>query len=239
MSTRFKSVNGGFTVIEVVLFLAVSSLLAIGIFAGATVNINNQRYHDAVKTFRASLQTQYTSTLRVENPLHPEEPCQFAGEAGTLPRGTSRCELIGKLLTIESGTKVTVRNILGLPPAVEGPSTQTDLEVLKGYQLGVLDANSQEFSPEWSTSVDWNGTSTFQLILLRSPSSGTILTYARTGNSMDVEEYVNNLSPATTQPDTTICVRPEGIAVADSQTIVIRSRGSSSNAVEDGLGTCT
>jgi hypothetical protein len=49
----------GFTILEVVLFLAVTMALIAGMFVGTTTNIDRERYNDSVESFKSFLQEQY------------------------------------------------------------------------------------------------------------------------------------------------------------------------------------
>jgi len=59
--------QGGFTVIEVMLFLAVTGLLAVGILVGSGVAIGQQRYRDSVNTLKSYIQQQYSEVTSVIN----------------------------------------------------------------------------------------------------------------------------------------------------------------------------
>jgi type II secretory pathway pseudopilin PulG len=57
----------GFTVIEVMLFLAVTGALAVGILVGAGVSIGQQRYRDSVNSLKSTIQDRYNQTTNVVN----------------------------------------------------------------------------------------------------------------------------------------------------------------------------
>ncbi|MEP6710564.1 MAG: prepilin-type N-terminal cleavage/methylation domain-containing protein, partial [Candidatus Saccharibacteria bacterium] len=52
----------GFTIIEVMLFLAISGALAVGILIGSNVAITSQRYRDSLNSLQSLLQQQYNQT---------------------------------------------------------------------------------------------------------------------------------------------------------------------------------
>jgi type II secretory pathway pseudopilin PulG len=116
----------GFTVIEVILFIAISSFLIIGLVMGVSSTIARQRYVDSVQDFADVLRTQYYAVSNPTIPswvgadmldyvypnaagvyLSPEDrraACGFRDMIGdTNPRpvsaGQSRCELYGRLIT--------------------------------------------------------------------------------------------------------------------------------------------
>ncbi len=60
MKKSISKIVDGFTIIEISLFLAISSFLAVGLMAGWTTNINRQRYTDMVSTFKSDIQQVFT-----------------------------------------------------------------------------------------------------------------------------------------------------------------------------------
>jgi hypothetical protein len=132
----------GFTVIEVVLFVAISGLLLVGLLFGVTSSIARQRYQDSVQDLADFLKTQFYA---VSNPQLPEwfdgrwmgqdmldyntgDTCGFAepivgldyeGNATAVPRrrGQSNCQYYGRLITFgENGEqdRVNVYLVVGM-----------------------------------------------------------------------------------------------------------------------------
>lgn len=78
-----KWIRSGFTLIEVMLFLAVTALLFLGVTLGISGSIFQQRYNDSVQNFADFLRGIYSDTTNVEH-------------NGT---GTSEQAIYGKLIT--------------------------------------------------------------------------------------------------------------------------------------------
>lgn len=117
-----SSSRSGFTVIEVMLFLAISGLMFAGLLAGAGSSIARQRYKDSVQDFTEFIRGVYSSALAVENfrqePIFSNDVCNIRSEdairslsvdqvekisnvdlyAG-LP-GRTNCVFYGKLITV-------------------------------------------------------------------------------------------------------------------------------------------
>ena len=53
----------GFTIIEVVLVIAISGLMAAGIMIGVSSSINRQQYRDSVQSFAAFLRSEYSKVV--------------------------------------------------------------------------------------------------------------------------------------------------------------------------------
>src|SRR5438105_2995852 len=119
--------QAGFTIIEVMLFLAVSAGLSAAIFGTSMLNINQQRYIDAVKSSKALLQEQYINTIRVQNPNDTNSECLDAsGNTQTSTTGANDyCLVVGKLISVSGGSSIVIRNIVG-QPTDEDYSSNTD-----------------------------------------------------------------------------------------------------------------
>ena len=102
----------GFTIVEVVLFLAVTGLLTIGVLVGSSAAIAQQRYRDSVNSLKGFIQEQYSQTVNVMDGDVNNPACSVSGnslilDSGTLqPRGTSDCLLLGRYL-------IALRGFLG------------------------------------------------------------------------------------------------------------------------------
>jgi len=59
--------KGGFTLVEVLLFLAVSSVIIIALMAGLTQTVARQRYNDTVQDFVEFLRRQYSEVITTTN----------------------------------------------------------------------------------------------------------------------------------------------------------------------------
>lgn len=58
--------NRGFTIIEVMIFLAISGFLLVGIMAGTSASISRQRYQSAVQELSEFLRTQYSAVVNAQ-----------------------------------------------------------------------------------------------------------------------------------------------------------------------------
>jgi len=126
----------GFTVIEVILFLAITGLLIVGLLLGVNASIARQRYQDSVQDLADFLKTQF---FAVSNPTLPEwngpdlldydteaasSRCNFTGTFTTtegievpIRRGQSNCQLFGRLIVFgEHGdqNRVNIYLIIGM-----------------------------------------------------------------------------------------------------------------------------
>ena len=126
----------GFTIIEVMLVLTISTALAMAILSTITTNIHRQRFLDSYTDLANYLRSAYSATINVQNPRLFTEDSGFSctlnslwDENGRLTTNTdtdnypgrSRCAVYGKLITFgekdpETGapsTKVHMYDIIG------------------------------------------------------------------------------------------------------------------------------
>lgn len=244
---RFKSYKSGFTIIEVMLFLAISGALAAGILASSSVAINSQRYRDATNTLQASLQKQYNQTAHVVNERNgPTERCNATGVATSLqnggePRGSSECLVMGRYIAIQNSGAITLSNVIGYKARSATVTTETG--ELQNYDF-FLDSSTTE-----SDEVAWGGTLTFKdsanrtiavndndqaftLLVLRSPLTGVTRTFTYVGKKNVTEINGVSIAAATAQDSYKICVDPALFTVGTSLGILVHARASSAGAIE-------
>lgn len=223
----------GFTIIEVMLFLAVTGLLAIGVLIGSNTAIAQQRYRDSVNTLKGFIQEQYNQTTNVLNSNATNPVCKQAGSALILDdsklqdRGTSDCLLLGRYLLIEP-TKVTAYNVIGQPLTSEDGSD--DIAALKNYVLSASDVAETK-------DIDWGATivkpktttgMTTSVLILRSPLSGSVVTFVQDG-SQNPSTMIDSSNMA--QKD--LCVDPQGGALTSQRLAVrINAQATSQSSIE-------
>lgn len=131
----------GFTIIEVMLFLAISGMLAATLLGGWGVMINTQRYKDSVRTLQTFLQQQYNLVYNVENGRSTKLLCDAVhgvreADAGA-PRGQTDCTLLGRYIYI-SGGNVRVAGIVGTVLDDAVLSAETDVEAILGSKPKII-----------------------------------------------------------------------------------------------------
>lgn len=180
MSTQTRS---GFTIIEVMLFLAITSALTIAILVGSGAAISRQRYNDSVNSFKGLIQEQYSQIANVINTAPRNPICTPSGDTLSFnggseqPRGTSQCLIIGRFLLVEP-TEVTAYNVIGQPPA-DSTAGSSDSATLKTYAVAVQSPETHEIS--WGARIvpKTGEGETTGILIVRSPLSGSILTYIK------------------------------------------------------------
>lgn len=156
---RKKPIKLGFTIIEVMLFLAVTGFLIMGIMAGTGVSVSRQRYNDSVQTFTQFLREQYSSVTNIrivernndsicygvspesaieDGSLSSEEIFGSATSSGDSGRGRTNCLVYGIMVTfgLDNGNKVQIspligRDIYSLSNADSLIESNSDLDLLR------------------------------------------------------------------------------------------------------------
>ncbi len=241
----------GFTIIEVMLFLAISGLLAALLMAGWATKVNTERYRDSVVTLQSFLQQQYNLVYNVENErsqeLHCEDASVTEGVGAPTPRGQSDCVILGRLVsvrtTLQDETKLTVQSIIGREPSnpVQPQSDDTLLDVLRDpYKVTVI--NTDMGLSDAELIVPWGATiyegddgkasfaTDFDIAIVRSPIDGTVYTYVRKTNTDDFNKMFD-VATAGSEENAKMCLDPGASFSGQRMSVTIHARASSQDGV--------
>ena len=242
----------GFTVVEVILTVAITGLMAVGAMLSVRGVINNQRYNDSINSFRDFLRNQYNNVITTDIVTRNVSVQNYCGS--TEQRGRTECYVLGRLLKLEHD-KVSVYGVIsrGDPPEGVVPNDE-DYFKWAAHNLRVVGEVNfigdtvtkpnpiEEYRLDWDAKLKQpngnNNPSKFVLIV-RSPVSGSVRTYAmknesapnRTGLDKVLEDLVA-LSQQTLTYESQFCVHPEGFAFTNRRAVVIKPNGSNASAVE-------
>lgn len=232
--------SAGFTIIEVMLFLAVSGALAAGVLATSTVGINNQRYQDAVNSFKALVQEEFVNTGRVVNPREGVGVCPAPlGGVAAIPGASKECIVMGRLMTISAGGAITRVNIIGKATTAT-ETAASDIDIFRSYAVAIDSLSQQTGEMSWGTApYRSGGAQDVSIIILRSSLTGNILAFVKYGsiiqNETGLTEFIKDADNSGDFINTTarlICVDPSGWTVAQMQGVVIAPYAASPAAVE-------
>ncbi|PKL31141.1 hypothetical protein CVV43_03775 [Candidatus Saccharibacteria bacterium HGW-Saccharibacteria-1] len=236
--------KAGFTIIETMLFLGITSLLIVGFLAGTGNTINNQRYRDSVESIAATLQQQYSDVLNVSNTRNTTSSMTCTGMAdiytgGSSPKkiGQSDCVFLGKYITYSASTdKLVIRTVVGSPkPNTDPLSQSSDIAALTDYNIKPLIATaSDDFYLEWSpTLVNAAGSPiSFSVLILRSPLSGSARTFINnTGITADgnISTLVQNSYLINSLK---MCVKRDSVSTMKKSAVMIIANATASSGVQ-------
>jgi type II secretory pathway pseudopilin PulG len=237
--------QAGFTIIEVMLFLAVTGALTVAILVGSGVSINQQRYRDSVNTLKSVIQDQYSEASNVTNSRSGNSACTNAvvvqppaSVPTPQPRGTSDCVLMGRLFTIgNNGIDLTASNIVGYRTSSTAPTEATDfLELTKNYKMAVSPIDADQSQVEWGAKIVKPKTTTVEplsIMIIHSPLSGSILTFVGDGVATGPTALNALAAAGINNKARDICVDAEpGSFVGKRQAIRINAFASTASAIE-------
>ena len=204
-----KRASRGFTIIEVMLFLAVTGVLAAGILASVGSTLGLQRYRDAVDGFSSYIQGQYGQTINVRNDIDNHRECAADGTflaAHSAPPGTSEtCVIIGRLVTTANGQTFRSQPIYmsGVTNAFLksgiGDDAVFTADAAANRRL-FIDSGVQPQPPA-------TGDNAWAIAIVRSPISGVIHTYTMRRASVMLDQLVVE---GNRRNDSVICIDPSG-----------------------------
>lgn len=240
----------GFTMIEVMLFFAVSGLLLVGVLATSSTAINRQRYNDAVYSLEALVKQQYNLAANTVNSRPDDTSCTIEYEEGSPsdlqiipnstgvpPRGADDCVVLGRIIILGGNannadpSSYVTATVLGTHEYLGAgdPIDDTDGDAFAGYLFAVEPSSVGESSLPWDTRI----TSPASIMTLRSPATGSIITYALPEWTSFTNRGIGNLyldNDAQKQRD--ICLDPNGLVAGPQLGIRLQAKASGSSAVQ-------
>lgn len=247
-----RSANRGFTIIETVLFLSITSVLIVALLAGVTVSINTQRYQDSVSSFKSLLQGQYSDLTNVYNDREDTWTCSNSAETsdgGSSPdaRGQSDCIVMGRYIYIQNGD-ISLADVVGYESSSD---QQTDLDVIRDdYELGLSSVHDEERQLEWGTRIAWPVAGTdsetvgtprsLAILIIQSPVTQTVYTFSSDNppdsivdvTSDDLKAMVVAGESVPGQASRVICVESDGLSVSGNTSIFISAYATNASSIE-------
>lgn len=247
MGTKTAS---GFTIIEVMLFLAVTGALAAGVLVGSGISIGQQRYKDSVNSLKSLLQSQYSETANTVNDRSGVESCNSSAAitpfGSSQARGTSSCLLMGRFLAVDpDGKTITISNVIGsrIPDAPVGTN---DIAELQNYKLAASPLNQEHASISWGAQLVVPKSTSSQplsMLIVRSPLSGSTFTFSSTLSPQPTLKTLVDTSATTSAQTVDLCVQgAAGTFVGNQLAVRINPYASSPSAIEipaEGANVCS
>lgn len=228
----------GFTIIEVILFLAITGVIMSVLLVGVTVGINRERYRDAVSSYQDFLQGQYNQVINVNNSRPSSNPCaggtiQVGGVADSGP-GTSNCTIVGQVIHSSSnGGSVTATKVYATEDAAKLNASQTDAKILQDAKLIADESSTQTYSIDWGTRIVGPKSVGaeplgFSILIVRMPTSGLVHTFTlKQAGKMPSDIIANSV----TAEDFVMCVDTAGLSPGGNVGIVLQADATNSSGV--------
>lgn len=239
MSTK---THHGFTVIETMLFLAVSGVLAIGILVSSGIAISQERYRDSVTSLKSFLQQQYAEVTSVVNSRDSEWRCTDTGAvvpggaADFEARGASECVLLGRYITIdETGTLLTASNVVAYRIPGADVAVSDLAEIMTNYRLGASPIDQEKQQVAWGSQIVKPKPASFEpqplsILIIRSPLSGALMTFSMENVQTNINTLVNDANRTTAR---NLCVNADaGSFMGDRIAVRLTANATSQGSVE-------
>lgn len=237
------AIKTGFTIVETMLFLAITAFLIMGVLIGTGTSINIQRYHDSVSSLQSFFQEQYSEVANVDNDIDIESMEYKCPGYEVLPVGQSDCVILGKFIKVpdaDNTSKISTRSVIGKIPANLN-SLQNDTEVFKQYSIQVSPVGDNTYDLEWGASVagtleeNHGQSKVFSMLILRSPVSGIIRTFVYNNNNspvgdLSIGDILGEASSLTR--GLKLCVDSNGLFTGARSAVVIAPNATSSSGIE-------
>lgn len=202
-----KIKTGGFTVIEVTIFLAITSMLLVIALAGTGLALRNIRFSDSSRSVHGYFQKQYDDLLNGVNARTSDVACNkgVIDESGSNDAGASSCLLLGRLIDVQpDSTTLTAYQVIGTDTVSNANAPVQD------YNPTVVESSADPYTIPWLATVKGtkrqDGKAINSVLFVRSPSTGvqTIYTFSRTAGATGIKGYI---IPGNTRQQTNICLQ--------------------------------
>lgn len=214
----------GFTIVEVVLFLAVSGFLTVALLTGAGAAVQRQQYRDAVQSFANYLRGQYSHVVNVEND-RPQGKCPINGADGgsATNRGQSNCVVVGRYIeTVGSGTTITGEIYRAHPVYAYQPGAGSKWQ----YSLG----EGSDSNVNWSARTRLaSGDGKLSMLIYRSPDTGGIK--LKIFNEQFTETNLDEAFATKTNSGTEICVYDTNWMSGERMSVFVSPHAGSTDAI--------
>ncbi len=180
------STQRGFTIIEVILFLAISGLLLGVAIASVSANINNSRFNDAIRSTTSYLQGQYSEVAAGQSDRDETKGCDESnGQITSSPKapGMTNCVIMGRFIKLQ-GSNFTVRYITGHRNTLSGISADDTTSIQQmNPQVAPAVAYERSYNVPWDIGVvstklpSSPASASTGFAIIRSPATGNVLYY--------------------------------------------------------------
>jgi type II secretory pathway pseudopilin PulG len=180
--------QSGFTIIEVLLFLAISVALLLVALASITSSINTTRFGDAIRSTESFLQQQYNEVSTGRDVRQGSESCLdgVVDSAHSSTPGTTNCVILGRLIKFDVHTnsgQIASRYIIAkdTTATVTGANESEKIANLDPKVFDSAELNTDFTNPWTLPYADMNradGSPVGAIAIIRSPITGHMLLYS-------------------------------------------------------------
>ena len=251
--TKGVKKQGGFTILEVTLFLAISALVAAALLAGLTAMVNQQQWRDSLNSMRTLIQNEYQNVRSGINDRSGGFTCGTTGNVvtdTTTTPGTAQCVLVGRVIQFASNS-YTVSDVVAMVPVSPNDPAKASNDVVALNNSALVINNTTQPQP-----IPWQNTfsqgvlfssigdltapaptatasSINTIAILHSPISSSIMVFGLNGTSQlqqsTIPPYTSSLSA--TQADNLMAILIKDSGSSSSGGAICLGAGSSSSNI--------
>jgi Tfp pilus assembly protein FimT len=205
--------SSGFTIVEVMLFLALTGLLFLIGFFGTGNQLRNTRFTDSARSLHSFLQKQYTETVAGANgrvagtnctadPVDTTSVPAFSATGGDTSGTAQNCVVLGKMVKFTANsTNVDVYTVVGRRLS-NAQITGNDVADIAASLPALSPQTAEKYTIQWGTQFIQPSSASQDLqtqafAYLRSPGNGNVVTFA----------FPSNTVTATTAPGNDAAIR--------------------------------
>lgn len=246
-----RKILGGFTLIEVTLFLAITGLLFLGVTIGVQNSIFQQRYNDSVQSFVDFLRSSYAETMNIQGINSEGGNTEYAVYGKLLVFG-EECKLGGLGYNCDRNDDDLVFSYDVIGNANTEVGTTNILQALQNAAADVLIKNEEgkvvpagvveSFMPKWGSRIQNTNTNNppedykGSILIIRHPGSGTVYTYVSdkvievnerltSGNSNVPSDLLTGSIGTFKLEEVNFCVNPDGDTMNNNRVNVRINKG--------------
>ena len=149
--------QGGFTIIEVSLFLSISAVVAAALLFSMIAMVRQQQWNDSMNTMRTLIQNEYQNVANGINGRVGQNPCN--DDSSNTAGHSKGCMYIGRLISFNTtNSTYTVSDVVATNPnacsdSANSSACSTEAGALGKIGLTVSGSNNHG----GATKVSWNG----------------------------------------------------------------------------------
>lgn len=216
----------GFTILEVILFLAISGVLTAMLLVGMGSAIQRQQYREAVQSYAGFVRGQYSRVINVQNDRLHGNVCPISGtdSGASSNRGQSECVILGRYIK-------TIDNTGSQYGAYPVYAAYTG----SGWVYGLGDEDTS-YSAQWSTKTRFadqdDGHSAISILMYRHPDMGNLVVRTDTNSytNSNIGDFINS-TDANLVGQEEICIYSTAWLATERNSVLMGARAGSSDSV--------
>lgn len=240
--------RAGFSIIEVMLVLAIVFLLFVAMMAVVQASVNRQRYNDTVTSLKEFIQRQYSEVQNVvlDRGINSIRECDADKTRGG-NMGRTNCYVVGRLLNFRIEDETTMIKVHQIVYFAGDTSEVKTNQQLKFNDFDLKDASVKDFQTyglevedyqvEWGAILRTSGETPSKIedlsvLIFRSPESGVVRTHVLENRTVQPHNLKDILTESTGNTVVDMCVVPDSSPNTELRAVRINAGATNASGVE-------